>query len=54
VNHVVTLDAEEPVNEHVVTYLNRLSDVLFVFARAASDRAGVAEENPTYRAGHKR
>jgi cob(I)alamin adenosyltransferase len=45
---VVTLDAEEPVNEHVVTYLNRLSDALFVFARAANARAGVAEENPTY------
>jgi cob(I)alamin adenosyltransferase len=33
-------DAVEPV---VLTYLNRLSDLLFVMARAANHRAGVAE-----------
>ena len=33
-------DAVEPV---VLVYLNRLSDLLFVMARAANHRAGVAE-----------
>ena len=33
-------DAVEPI---VVVYLNRLSDLLFVMARAANHRAGVAE-----------
>ena len=33
-------DAVEPI---VVVYLNRLSDLLFVMARAANRRAGVAE-----------
>ena len=33
-------DAVEPI---VIVYLNRLSDLLFVMARAANHRAGVAE-----------
>ena len=33
-------DAVEPI---VIVYLNRLSDLLFVMARAANRRAGVAE-----------
>lgn len=33
---VVTLAHAEPVNEHAVIYLNRLSDLLFVLARAAN------------------
>lgn len=33
---VVTLAHTEPVNEHVVVYLNRLSDLLFVLGRAAN------------------
>ncbi|ELZ94590.1 cob(I)yrinic acid a,c-diamide adenosyltransferase [Haloferax sulfurifontis] len=45
---VVSLAAEEPVNEEVVAYLNRLSDALFVFARLVNKRDGVPEESPTY------
>jgi cob(I)alamin adenosyltransferase len=36
----VSLAHEEPVNPQVLTYLNRLSDLLFVAARAANARAG--------------
>jgi cob(I)alamin adenosyltransferase len=39
----VALAREEPVGEHVVRYLNRLSDTLFVMARAANRRAGIDE-----------
>jgi cob(I)alamin adenosyltransferase len=40
--HVVGLgaDAVEPV---LLTYVNRLSDLLFVLARASNHRAGVPE-----------
>ena len=34
---VLELAAEEPVNPQVAIYLNRLSDLFFVFARAAND-----------------
>jgi cob(I)alamin adenosyltransferase len=44
----VVLGEEEAINEHVVTYLNRLSDALFVFARVINQREGIDEENPTY------
>jgi cob(I)alamin adenosyltransferase len=40
---IVALAEEEPVNEAVVAYLNRLSDLLFVLARLTNQRAGVAE-----------
>lgn len=40
---VVTLTAAEPVDEGAVTYLNRLSDVLFTLARLENHRAGVAD-----------
>ncbi len=40
---IVALAAEEPVAPVVVRYLNRLSDLLFVMARDANRRAGVAE-----------
>lgn len=39
----VTLTHAEPVNPHVLTYLNRLSDLLFVLARSANAQAGVAD-----------
>lgn len=37
---VVTLARSEQVNPEIVRYLNRLSDLLFVLARAANHRAG--------------
>ncbi|SFK78419.1 cob(I)alamin adenosyltransferase [Halogranum rubrum] len=45
---VVLLEEEESVNEAAVSYLNRLSDFLFVLARLVNARDGVPEENPTY------
>jgi cob(I)alamin adenosyltransferase len=44
----VVLMQEEDINEEAVSYLNRLSDALFVFARLVNARDGVPEENPTY------
>jgi cob(I)alamin adenosyltransferase len=44
----VDLADVDPINEHVVTYLNRLSDALFVLARVVNGREGVPEENPEY------
>ncbi|WP_106790816.1 cob(I)yrinic acid a,c-diamide adenosyltransferase [Aquimarina sp. Aq78] len=43
---LVTLMHEDPesVEEYVVAYINRLSDLLFTMARAEMDKAGVAEE----------
>jgi cob(I)alamin adenosyltransferase len=38
---VVTLARQEPVGEWAVAYLNRLSDALFVLARAANAGAGL-------------
>ena len=40
---VVALDRDEPVDERVLRYLNRLSDLLFVLARLENARAGVAD-----------
>lgn len=37
------LAAEEEVNAHALRYLNRLSDLLFVLARAVNARQGVSE-----------
>ena len=37
---VVTLACEEPLGEHVLPYLNRLSDLLFVAARLQSHLSG--------------
>jgi len=45
---VALRDREDGVNETAVSYLNRLSDALFVFARLANDEAGVREESPSY------
>jgi cob(I)alamin adenosyltransferase len=44
----VALATTESINETAVVYCNRLSDALFVFARAVNAREGVPEENPTY------
>jgi cob(I)alamin adenosyltransferase len=38
---VIALSAVEPVRKQVIIYLNRLSDLLFTFARIANQRAGV-------------
>lgn len=40
---LVALMASEPVRVELVQYLNRLSDLLFVLARLANSRAGVAD-----------
>jgi cob(I)alamin adenosyltransferase len=39
----VSLAQEEPLSEHVLSYLNRLSDFLFVAARAANARAATPD-----------
>ncbi|MEW6423013.1 MAG: cob(I)yrinic acid a,c-diamide adenosyltransferase, partial [Deinococcota bacterium] len=41
---VIRLAQEEEVGEHVQVYLNRVSDLLFVMARAANQAAGVSEQ----------
>ncbi|MDY8136635.1 cob(I)yrinic acid a,c-diamide adenosyltransferase [Aquimarina sp. 2201CG5-10] len=43
---LITLMREDPdsVEEYVVAYINRLSDLFFTMARAEMDKAGVAEE----------
>ncbi|ADV67328.1 cob(I)yrinic acid a,c-diamide adenosyltransferase [Deinococcus maricopensis] len=41
---VIRLAHEEDVNAHAQVYLNRLSDLLFIMARAANARAGIREE----------
>jgi cob(I)alamin adenosyltransferase len=38
----------DPVDESAISYLNRLSDALFTFARLVNAREGVPEESPTY------
>jgi cob(I)alamin adenosyltransferase len=45
---VVELARSEPINETVVSYLNRLSDLLFTLGRVANARDGEPEESPTY------
>ncbi|TKX78855.1 cob(I)yrinic acid a,c-diamide adenosyltransferase [Halorubrum sp. SD626R] len=44
----VELARSEPINETVVTYLNRLSDLLFTLGRVANARDGEPEESPSY------
>jgi cob(I)alamin adenosyltransferase len=39
----VALDREDPLEESVLRYLNRLSDLLFVIARVENRRAGVSD-----------
>ncbi|HHH35256.1 MAG TPA: cob(I)yrinic acid a,c-diamide adenosyltransferase [Gammaproteobacteria bacterium] len=40
---LVSLDRTHPLNPHLLSYLNRLSDLLFVMARLLNRTAGVAE-----------
>ncbi len=51
---VVSLNHAETINSHIVVYINRLSDLLFVAARAANAQAGLADvpwNNPQQRLG---
>lgn len=41
---VVKLASQEKINENIVPYLNRLSDLLFVMARFANSRENIEEE----------
>jgi cob(I)alamin adenosyltransferase len=47
---IVTLMATEPVGEHVLVYVNRLSDLFFAMARRANHERGVADVPWTPRA----
>jgi cob(I)alamin adenosyltransferase len=40
---VVSLSHVEPGNPHILTYLNRLGDLLFVMARAVNTAEGVQD-----------
>lgn len=46
---VVALQAQEPLNDQALPYLNRLSDWLFTLARWENQQAGIAEETWTVR-----
>lgn len=46
----VALAEHEPIGEHVLEYLNRLSDWLFTLARWENQQAGVSEETWSVRA----
>ncbi len=48
----VTLAAREPVNPEALAYLNRLSDLLFILARAANAAAG--RDEPLWKPGSSR
>jgi len=41
---LVTLMKQDTVEEYIAAYINRLSDLFFILARAEMDKAGVAEE----------
>lgn len=45
---VTELAEAEPISSHLLTYMNRLSDLLFVLARTSNHRAGIEEDQPTY------
>ncbi len=46
---VVHLASTEPINTHVIVYLNRLSSLLFVLARVVNARANINELEVTYK-----
>jgi cob(I)alamin adenosyltransferase len=46
---MVALKNEEPINEHALIFVNRLSDVLFLLAREANRDAGMEETRVEYR-----
>jgi cob(I)alamin adenosyltransferase len=45
---IVDLHGEEELRPPVLSYINRLSDALFLMARHENQKAGVEEENPSY------
>lgn len=47
---VVTLAAQAEINQPALVYLNRLSDLLFVMARVANQRAGTREQSANFSA----
>jgi cob(I)alamin adenosyltransferase len=47
---VVTLAAQTEINQPALIYLNRLSDLLFVMARVANQRAGTSEASANFSA----
>jgi cob(I)alamin adenosyltransferase len=44
----VAFATDDPANPEAITYLNRLSDLLFVYGRLVNSRDGEREEQPTY------
>ncbi|MBS1809163.1 MAG: cob(I)yrinic acid a,c-diamide adenosyltransferase [Acidobacteria bacterium] len=50
---VVALAAENTINPQALIYLNRISDFLFVFARAVNRRAGIPETLANFSARKK-
>lgn len=44
-----TEEGKTPVNKFTLAYLNRLSSLLYAFARLANYRAGINEESPDYK-----
>jgi len=51
---IVALTTHDEINPHALTYVNRLSDLLFVMARAANKRAGVKERSANFSARGKK
>jgi cob(I)alamin adenosyltransferase len=45
----VTEEGKTPINKSTLAYLNRLSSLLYAFARLANHRAGIDEESPDYK-----
>ncbi len=46
---VAVAERGDPIHKDTLTYLNRLSSLLFALARFANTCEGIAEESPTYR-----
>jgi cob(I)alamin adenosyltransferase len=42
-------EGKTPVSKFTLAYLNRLSSILYAFARLANHRAGISEESPDYK-----
>ncbi len=46
---VVAYNKEQPVNEFILTYMNRLSSTLYAMARYVNVKEGCPEKEPTYK-----